>query len=104
MASVCKMYPERLPEKVRREPRLWAEVEMYDALARCMGFGWVVFYDVAWLGRVGQFDAPRDGQTDFIARQARGIRVRGSWALSINSIGDRPIRPNSPPSQRPNAS
>ena len=74
MASVCRIYPERLPEKVRREPKLWAEVEMYDALARCMGFGWVVFYDVAWLGKVGQFDAPRDGQTDFIvAHPEKGI-------------------------------
>ena len=71
---MCRMFPERLPEKVRREPRLWAEVEMYDALARGMGFGWVVFYDVAWLGKVRQFDAPRDGQTDFIvAHPEKGI-------------------------------
>ena len=82
MASVCKMYPERLPEKVRREPKLWAEVEMYDALARCMGFGWVVFYDVAWLGRVGQFDAPRDGQTDY-------DETESEYELSLT----RPIQP-----------
>jgi hypothetical protein len=39
-----------------------------------MGPGWVVFYDVAWLGKVREFDAPRDGQTDFIvAHPAKGI-------------------------------
>jgi hypothetical protein len=74
MVSACKIYPERLPERVRREPKLSAEVDFYDALARSMGPGWVVFYDVAWLGKVREFDSPRDGQTDFIvAHPAKGI-------------------------------
>jgi hypothetical protein len=70
----CTIYPEQLPLSVRQDPKLSAEVKIYDLLARSMPPGWVVFYDVAWLGRVRPHEGPRDGQIDFVlAHPTHGI-------------------------------
>ena len=74
MSAACKMYPDKLPESVRSNPKLSAEVQIYDALAHSMGIGWSVFYDVAWLGLVHSEGNQCDGQTDFIvAHPKKGV-------------------------------
>ncbi|HQU45317.1 MAG TPA: NERD domain-containing protein, partial [Pirellulales bacterium] len=64
-----------------QEPKLAAEVRIYDLLASKLSFGWTVFYDVAWLALTTPGDAPRDGQVDFIAAHPRRgvllIEVKG---------------------------
>lgn len=71
MAPACQIFPEELPQQVRQTPKLSAEVRFYDLLCRQMGPGWVVFYDVAWLGLLHPNDTPRDGQVDFIVAHPR---------------------------------
>jgi hypothetical protein len=66
MPPACTIYPEALPLSVRQDPKLSAEVRFYDALRRQMPAGWLVFYDVAWLGRTRPSGGQRDGQIDFI--------------------------------------
>jgi hypothetical protein len=74
VAPACQIFPEELPQHVRQEPKLSAEVRFYDQLRQQMGAGWVVFYDVAWLALVHPNGAPRDGQVDFIAAHpSKGI-------------------------------
>jgi len=47
---------------------------VYDLLKQQLGFGWTVFYDVAWLGLTHPEQGPRDGQIDFIvAHPAKGV-------------------------------
>lgn len=79
----CKIFPEQLPQRIREDPRLSAEVRLYELLRAQMPFGWTVFYDVAWLGLVHPDGAPRDGQIDFIvAHPGKGvllIEVKGGW-------------------------
>lgn len=81
MAPSCKIFPELLPQRVRQEPKLSAEVRVYDLLRAQIGFGWTVFYDVAWLGLANPKNGPRDGQIDFVvAHPAKGlllIEVKG---------------------------
>ena len=36
MASSCMIFPEALPQRVRQEPKLSAEVRMYDLLKEFM--------------------------------------------------------------------
>jgi len=74
MAISCKIFPEALPQRVRQEPKLSAEVRMYDLLKEQLGFGWTVFYDVAWLGLTNPNKGPRDGQIDFVvAHPKKGV-------------------------------
>ncbi len=74
MAPSCTIYPEVLPQQVRQNPKLSAEVRMYDLLKEQLGFGWTVFYDVAWLGLTHPDQGPRDGQIDFIvAHPKKGV-------------------------------
>ncbi|WP_417385357.1 NERD domain-containing protein [Gimesia sp.] len=74
MAPSCKIYPEVLPQQVRRNPKLSSEVLIYDLLKEHLGFGWTVFYDVAWLGLTRPDQGPRDGQIDFIvAHPKKGV-------------------------------
>ncbi len=73
MPSICKVYPEQLPNRIRSDPKRSAEVRLYDLFKSQLGSGWVVFYSVAWLGRTSG-NAPRDGETDFVvAHPARGV-------------------------------
>lgn len=74
MAPSCKIFPEVLPQQIRQNPKLSAEVRMYDLLKEQLGFGWTVFYDVAWLGLTHPDQGPRDGQIDFIvAHPKKGV-------------------------------
>jgi hypothetical protein len=41
-------------------------MRVYDALKGQLGRDWVVFYHVAWLGRVRDDALPRDGEADFV--------------------------------------
>jgi hypothetical protein len=68
------VFPEQLPQRVRDDPKLSAEVRLYDLLRTQLGFGWSIFYDVAWFGLLHPSDGPRDGQVDFIvAHPDKGI-------------------------------
>jgi hypothetical protein len=77
----CKIYPELLSNQVRDDPKLSAEVLIYDLLKSQLGPKWVVFYDVAWLGRPSPEAAVRDGQVDFVVGHPRHgvllIEVKG---------------------------
>jgi len=74
MAAVCTLYPESIGPSIRSDPKLTAEVKFYDALRAQMPSGWLVFYDIAWLGRTRPSSGPRDGQIDFIvAHPEHGI-------------------------------
>lgn len=74
MAGSCKIFPETLSQRVRQDPKLAGEVRIYDILKNQLGFGWTVFYDVAWLGLTHPDQGPRDGQVDFIvAHPAKGV-------------------------------
>jgi hypothetical protein len=74
MAGSCKIFPEALSQRVRQDPKFAAEVRIYDILKNQLGFGWTVFYDVAWLGLTHPDQGPRDGQVDFIvAHPAKGV-------------------------------
>ena len=74
MAVICTIYPESIGPSIRSDPKLSAEVKFYDALQAQMPSGWLVFYDVAWLGRTRPSSGPRDGQIDFIvAHSEHGI-------------------------------
>ena len=56
---MVKIYPEALSNYVRDDPRKRAEVTLYDALCQQLGGSWVIFYHVAWLGRITTTGAPR---------------------------------------------
>jgi hypothetical protein len=74
MAGSCKIFPEVLSQRVRQDPKFAAEVRIYDILKNQLGFGWTVFYDVAWLGLTHPDQGPRDGQVDFVvAHPAKGV-------------------------------
>lgn len=74
MPPSCTIYPEVLPQRVRQDPKASAEVRMYDLLKEQLGFGWNVFYDVAWLGLMHPDQGPRDGQIDFVvAHPKKGV-------------------------------
>ena len=79
MAPSCKVYPEALPQQVRQNPKLSTEVRMYELLRDQLGFGWTVFYDVAWLGLTHPDQAPRDGQIDFMALPFLGANSRKTF-------------------------
>jgi len=72
-APRCRIYPDQLPNEVRRNPKLSAEVRLYDALKEQLGRGWLVFYSVAWLAPARGGSTP-DGETDFIvAHPNKGV-------------------------------
>jgi len=74
MPGSCKIFPETIPQRVRQDPKFAAEVRIYDILKNQLGFGWTVFYDIAWLGLTHPDQGPRDGQVDFIvAHPAKGV-------------------------------
>lgn len=74
MAPSCNIYPEALTQQVRQNPKLSAEIRIYELLRDQLGFGWTVFYDVAWLGLTHPDQGPRDGQIDFIvAHPKKGV-------------------------------
>lgn len=71
---MATIYPRELRADVRNDPRLTAEVRLFDELKTQLGHGWYVFYHVAWLGKVRQKGLPRDGEADFIIyRPDQGI-------------------------------
>jgi len=59
------MWPRRLPAAIRSESRRSAEIKVYDALAKQLGSGWVVFYSRPWLGEAST-GAEIDGESDFV--------------------------------------
>jgi Nuclease-related domain len=63
---MAKIYPEEVSNLVRKDPKLSAEIKVYDALRQQCRSNWLIFYHVAWLGRVSTEGVPRDGETDFI--------------------------------------
>lgn len=70
----CNVFPEVIQQRVRQDPKYSAEVRIYDLLKRQLGFGWTVFYDVAWLGLTNPVQAIRDGQVDFVvAHPTKGV-------------------------------
>ncbi|NOX61055.1 MAG: ATP-binding domain-containing protein [Chloroflexi bacterium] len=60
---MARIYPERLPEYVQRDPLRSAERKVYHALAD-LPSAYTVFYGVAWLDRAS--DGARDGEADFV--------------------------------------
>lgn len=63
---MTRLYPQRLANRVRFDPKLRAEVRTFDALHNSNS-RWVGFHNVAWLGkRSYSGDAIDDGQTDFV--------------------------------------
>lgn len=104
---MAHLFPDELPNTVRRDPKRSAEVEFYDALRLQLGAGWVVFYSVAWLGLTRNGDSPQDGETDFIVAhpdhgvlllEVKGGRIaydgnRGTWTTTDSNGGVYDISP-----------
>jgi len=65
---MARMYPERLPESVLRDPKRSAERRVYQALSR-LGDKFLVFYSVAWQARRRDAGA-QDGEADFVIAHA----------------------------------
>lgn len=66
MPRLARLYPEKIHQERRADPRFLAEVRFYDALDRQLPQGWLVLYDVGWLNRRKPKQPLRDGQADFI--------------------------------------
>lgn len=87
---MAHMYPDELPNFIRRDLKRSAEVAFYDALRLQLGAGWVVFYSVAWLGLTHDGNGPRDGETDFIiAHPNHGVLLLEVKGGRIAYDGDR---------------
>ncbi len=79
---MAQMFPKRFPRP--DDPRRWAELQVYNALAK-LDDDWLVFYSVAWQsmrnGKQG------DGEADFVlAHPTKGIifaEVKGGSTIEI---------------------
>lgn len=72
---MARMLPERLPEEIRRDPSLRAEVKTYDALEAALGDEYLVGYDVPWVA-AGWGGGVQEGQADFVVvHPDRGVLV-----------------------------
>jgi len=68
------LYPDPLPEKMRKNPRRAGEVQVYDALAAQLPEEWQVYHSVGWVTRGGL--GGQDGEADFvIAHPEHGVLV-----------------------------
>jgi hypothetical protein len=71
---MAKIYPERLPESILKDPRRSAERRFYEAAAQ-LSSKYTVFYSVAWQA-VDAKSGARDGEADFvIAHPEHGLMV-----------------------------
>ncbi|MEJ2710740.1 MAG: nuclease-related domain-containing protein [Anaerolineales bacterium] len=71
---MAKIYPERLPESILKDPKRAAERRFYEA-AQGLSSKFVVFYSVAWQA-VDPKAGARDGEADFvIAHPELGLMV-----------------------------
>jgi hypothetical protein len=61
---MARMYPERIPESVRGDPRRAAERDVYACLADNLDDSYTAFCWTAWVVR-GRGGA-RDGEADFV--------------------------------------
>lgn len=44
---MVKIFPEELPNRVRKDPKKRAEIKLYDALRQQLKGNWHVYYSVA---------------------------------------------------------
>jgi hypothetical protein len=65
---MAKIYPERLPESMLKDPRRSAERRFYEAAAQ-LSNQYTVFYSVAWQA-VDPKSGARDGEADFVIAHA----------------------------------
>ncbi len=59
------IWPRRLSDSIRNDPRRAAEVRVYDALTISLGHKWSVFYSRPWLGETAT-GTEIDGECDFV--------------------------------------
>jgi hypothetical protein len=95
---MSKIYPERLPEVIRDDPKRSAEIRFYEAASQ-LSDRFTVFYGVSWQA-VDKKTGARDGEADFvIANPDLGLMIvevkgggigfdssRGEW-ISIDRYG-----------------
>ncbi|MBI4613293.1 MAG: ATP-binding domain-containing protein [Planctomycetes bacterium] len=62
---MARMYPSRLPEEVRDDPKRAAEARVFDLFERSLDDEWRVFYSVAWVLPKSKGGA-MDGEADFV--------------------------------------
>ena len=71
---MARVYPERLPESVLRDPKRSAERKLYQGLSK-LGSEFFIFYSVAWQARRPS-SGVADGEADFVvAHPCLGILV-----------------------------
>lgn len=61
---MARLYPERLPESILKDPKRSAERRFYEATSK-LSNKFTVFYSVAWQA-VDPFVGARDGEADFV--------------------------------------
>ena len=75
-----KIWPRRLPKKIRDNPLRSAEVKVFDRLEGELNEQWTVFYSRPWLGLTAQGEEV-DGEADFILAHSEhgllSIEVKG---------------------------
>ena len=88
---MARIYPERIPDYVRRDTRRSSECSTYECLADALPNDYSVFGWVSWLSRspaAGAFD----GEADFVvAHPDRGIlilEVKGGAIERVGATGD----------------
>ncbi len=88
---MAHMYPPKLPESIRSEPRRAAECLLFDAFERLLDDDYRVFYSVAWLGK-GNGGVAKQGEADFCLLHPRmGIvvlEVKGGEIIRDGSTGE----------------
>ncbi len=71
---MAKIYPERIPEYIKSDPKRSAEIKVYQALSQ-LPDSYVIFYGVGWQIRT-TYGGAQDGESDFvIAHPALGVMI-----------------------------
>jgi hypothetical protein len=80
MSAKARMYPDPLPDYIRRDPVRRAECKVYDALAEQLSADYTVFYSRPWLG-LAPDGREIDGEIDFVVANPEtgflSIEVKG---------------------------